>query len=166
MGEPSGPAPDRRVPFIVRFLATGFFSGYSPVASGTAGSLVALALYAIPWVRASGTLPIATAAAVVVGVYVSGIMERRYGEDPSIVVIDEIAGMWISLLFITPSIAAAMLAFLLFRLFDIFKPPPARQLERLHGGWGIMLDDVAAGVYANVAVRIILIAFSFLKGAG
>jgi phosphatidylglycerophosphatase A len=92
------------------------------------------------------------------------MMERSFGEDPSIVVIDEIVGMWISLLFLPRSIATVLAAFLFFRAFDIIKPPPARQLERLKGGWGVMLDDAAAGVYANVAVQLLCFLFPQLMG--
>jgi phosphatidylglycerophosphatase A len=77
-------------------------------------------------------------------------MERTLGEDPSVVVIDEVVGMWISLILLPKTIAATVMAFLLFRLFDILKPPPARQSERFRNGWGIMTDDVVAGVYANL----------------
>jgi len=148
----------------VRFIATGFYSGYSPVASGTAGSAVGVLLYAIPVFQSSLVLCAASIAGLLIGVYVSGIMERSFGEDPSIVVIDEIVGMWISLLFLPASIAAVLAAFLFFRAFDIIKPPPARQLERLKGGWGVMLDDAAAGVYANVAVQILCLLFPQLMG--
>ncbi len=73
-------------------------------------------------------------------------------KDPHPIVIDEIVGMWIALLFVPPGVAYFVAAFLLFRLFDIIKPTPARQAELLKGGWGIMLDDVFAGIYAGAAV--------------
>ena len=73
--------------------------------------------------------------------------------------IDEIVGMWISLLFLPKTFFVILLAFIFFRLFDILKPPPARQLEPLPNGWGIMLDDVMAGIYANLAVRLVLLVF-------
>ena len=152
------------VPWIARFIATGFFSGYSPVASGTAGSAVGLLFFALPGFQSPAVLGAASVAGLIIGAYVSGLMERSFGEDPSIVVIDEIAGMWISLLFLPPTIASALAAFLFFRIFDIIKPPPARQLERIKGGWGIMLDDAAAAVYANAAVRLLIFLFPQLMG--
>ena len=83
-------------------------------------------------------------------------MERESGrEDPGHVVIDEVAGQWIALAVCPVEIRHVLLAFALFRLFDIVKPWPARQLERLHGGLGIMMDDVAAGMYALVAGLIV-----------
>jgi phosphatidylglycerophosphatase A len=159
--ENPGKAP---VPWFARFIATGFYSGYSPVASGTAGSAVGVLIYAIPAFQSQVVLCAASAAGLLIGAYVSGVMERSFGEDPSIVVIDEIVGMWISLLFLPPSIATVLAAFLFFRAFDIIKPPPARQLERLKGGWGVMLDDAAAGVYANVAVQLLWLLFPQMMG--
>jgi phosphatidylglycerophosphatase A len=86
---------------------------------------------------------------VLIGIPAGSIVERESGrEDPGQVVIDEVAGQWIALAACPVEIRHALLAFGLFRLFDIVKPWPARQLERLHGGLGIMMDDVAAGIYA------------------
>jgi phosphatidylglycerophosphatase A len=87
--------------------------------------------------------------AVVVGIPAATIVERESERpDPGHVVIDEVAGQWIALLFSRVNLSHLLAGFLLFRLFDIVKPWPARRLENLPGGWGIMLDDVAAGVYA------------------
>jgi phosphatidylglycerophosphatase A len=80
--------------------------------------------------------------------------------DPSIVVIDEIVGMWISLLFLPKTLLAVGMAFLAFRFFDVIKPSPVRQCEQLPNGWGIMLDDIAAGAYANVTVHLVLFLFN------
>jgi phosphatidylglycerophosphatase A len=91
-----------------------------------------------------------------VGIRAATIVARESNtEDPQHVVIDEVCGQWIALLFMPPTWKSALLCLLLFRLFDIVKPPPARQLERLHGGAGVMLDDVAAGVYALVVAHLI-----------
>ncbi len=144
------------VSFFTKFIATGLFSGYVPIAPGTAGSFVGLLLYMIPGMEAPLTLGVVTVVIFFAGIVASKQMEKTFGEDPSIVVIDEVVGMWISLLFLPKGMWIALLAFLFFRIFDIFKPPPARQLEPLKNGWGIMLDDVVAGVYANIAVQIIL----------
>jgi phosphatidylglycerophosphatase A len=78
--------------------------------------------------------------------------------DPSIVVIDEIVGVWIALLHLPKTSLIVVAAFVAFRVFDIIKPPPARQLERVPRGWGIMLDDVVAGIYANIAVQLVYFA--------
>jgi phosphatidylglycerophosphatase A len=84
-------------------------------------------------------------------------MEKWLGQDPAPVVIDELAGMWISVVLVPPAPLNAAAAFLLFRFFDIVKPPPARQFDRLHGGTGIMMDDVAAGIYANIVLQLFLL---------
>jgi len=142
---------------IARWIATGLGSGYSPVAPGTAGSLVGLLLF---WPLAR--LPLAAQLAATVVVFVAGVaaashLARRLGiEDPGVVVIDEVVGMWVTLLFLPLTALTAAVGFLAFRAMDVFKPYPARQLEHLHGGWGIMADDLMAGVYANLLVRIAL----------
>jgi phosphatidylglycerophosphatase A len=136
-----------------RLLATFFGCGYSPAAPGTAGSAaaIALAIVAERWVN----LPpwsFAAAAVVIAGpaIWSAGATARETGaEDPSIVVIDEVVGQWISLAGANHlNWKSYLAAFLLFRLFDIWKPPPVRNLEALAGGWGIVADDAMAGVYA------------------
>ena len=81
-------------------------------------------------------------------------MEKTYGHDPSIVTIDEVLGIWISLLLLQKSFIIITAAFFLFRAFDIFKPWPARVFDRKQGGWNIMLDDVVAGLYTNIVLQI------------
>ena len=94
--------------------------------------------------------------ALAVGIPAATIVEREsQREDPGYVVLDEVAGQWIALIACPVSLRYAIAALVLFRLFDIVKPPPARQLERLHGGAGIMLDDVAAGLYALLVFVVI-----------
>lgn len=138
-------------------LATFFGTGFLRPGPGTWGSAAGLFLWlaAAHWLHPSPAhLTIATAVAalvaVLVGIPASTLVAREAAtEDPGFVVLDEVAGQWIAL------IAAAsahpwewLTAFLLFRVFDILKPSPARQFDRMHGGFGIMMDDVAAGVYA------------------
>jgi phosphatidylglycerophosphatase A len=136
-------------------IATGLGSGYSPFAPGTAGSLVGLAFW---WPL--HTLPVTVQVAAIVllffvGVLAAAIVARRLGlHDPSIVVVDEVVGMWISLLFLPFTPATAIAGFVLFRIMDVVKPYPARQLEALPGGWGIMADDVMAAIYANLVLRV------------
>lgn len=165
------------LPFLTRFIATGFFSGYVPWASGTFGSIVGALFFLIPSFSNPVILLLAIVAGLVAGMYTSAQVadvegdrltksaqrtkdrfqpERHDTPDPSIVVIDEIVGMWIAMFAIHPSLASVAIAFVAFRLFDIFKPYPARQLERYPKGWGIMLDDVIAGIYANIITRILV----------
>jgi phosphatidylglycerophosphatase A len=138
-------------------LATWFGCGYSPVAPGTVGAVGAL----VPaWLLAEygGWPPYAFAVAAlslsVPAIWAAGVVSRDSGNnDPQIVVIDEVAGQWLTLAAAPAINWKTMLgAFLLFRLFDIWKPAPIRQLERLHGGLGIMADDLMAGVYGAVVL--------------
>jgi phosphatidylglycerophosphatase A len=136
-------------------LATGFTVGNIPFAPGTWGSLLGLPLW-----LAVARLETAAAAAcllAVVGaaVWLADRAERVLGQkDAQCIVIDEVAGMLVSLAGVPVSAVNFLCAFVLFRLLDIFKPFPARQIEqRLPGGWGIVLDDVAAGIYCNLLMR-------------
>ena len=163
------------IPFIHTLIATGLFSGYSPWASGTAGTAVGLLLYLIPGMEIPLILSIAIIVGFFAGVWSSGRVAAVVGHqltrsaelakakfqkdtaegdhktaDPSIVVIDEIVGMWITLLFLPKTIPVMIIGFFAFRAMDIIKPQPARSFERFPNGWGIMLDDVIAGVYANL----------------
>ncbi len=149
---------------ICKLFASGFGSGYSPVAPGTAGSLLA-ALLLIPtgypeaglWqLDGKGQLWLLAGVVVffIIGVWSANQLEGEWGKDPSRVVIDEMVGMWIAMLWVVPSWPIWIAAFLLFRVFDIFKPLFIRDLERLPGGWGVMMDDVLAGVYTNLILQI------------
>ena len=138
-------------------LATAFGAGYAPVAPGTAGSAVGLLAYAL-LVRAAPVwgVPVAVLLLIPVGVWASAVGERRFGgRDPRPVVIDEVAGMLLALAFAPIGARSAIVGFLLFRFFDIVKPFPAGRVERLQGGAGVMADDLVAGLYANVALRVL-----------
>ena len=135
-------------------VATGFGSGYSPVAPGTAGSLVGLLLFWPLAGRPPAQVLAATAAVVLLGILAAHHAARGLGQkDPSLVVVDEVAGQWVSLLLLPFTFGTAIAGFFLFRLMDVVKPWPARDLERLPGGLGIVADDLMAGVYANLLLR-------------
>ena len=136
-------------------FATGLGAGFSPVAPGTAGSILAvLIIYFIPPIS-PWLLILSLFILFWVGVYTGGQLEKELGEDPSQVVIDEIVGMGISLLFLPLDWRLLLIAFILFRLFDIWKPFPVKLAEKMHGGLGIMLDDVIAGIYALIGVHLL-----------
>jgi phosphatidylglycerophosphatase A len=148
-----GPGP--RSPWADRLallLATWFGCGFSPVAPGTAGTLGALPLYLL--VARSGPWAVALTALLVtaVGVAAAGRVARRRGlEDPQVVCIDEVAGVLVALIGARMEWIEVAVAVGLFRVFDIWKPWPARQLERrLPGGWGIVFDDLAAGAWVAI----------------
>ena len=139
---------------LARLIATVFGSGYSALAPGTVGSAVGVLLF---WPMATAAWPWQAAASVilfVVGSLAAGRVARQVDrKDPSIVVVDEVVGQWVALTALPFTPFTAGLGFLLFRVMDIVKPWPARDLEGVPGGWGIMADDVAAGIYANLVVR-------------
>ncbi len=141
---------------VVIFLATGGYIGTVPTAPGTFGSMLGLPLAFV--LSTAGWIWSATImfALILVAVWCAGEAARHLGEkDPGCIVIDEIAGMAVALLGVPFTPVNCLAGFILFRLFDIVKPPPVRQLDRnLGGGWGIVLDDIAAGILANVVLRI------------
>jgi phosphatidylglycerophosphatase A len=138
---------------LARVLATWFGCGYSPVAPGTVGAAAAVV---ISWWFLWGVVPnlLAGVAAGIVGIWAATLEARNSGrKDPGHIVIDEVAGQWITLAGATAiSWRALLLGFLLFRLFDIWKPAPVRQLEAIPEGAGIMADDIMAGVYGAVVL--------------
>ncbi len=143
-------------PNAVMFLATGGNVGRIPVASGTFGSLVGLPIvYIFSWMDWT-IAAIGTAVLIFFSVWVAHLAEQQLkAKDPGCIVIDEIAGMCVTMLGIPLTLSTGAAGFFLFRLFDVIKPPPARQMEkRLKGGWGVVMDDVAAGVMANIVLRI------------
>lgn len=143
----------RRLPLL---LATGFHLGRIPYAPGTVGSLAAFVMF-LPIRHLSWMYHLSIVAVIVaVGVFAA---ERARAvlavNDPPAVIIDEIAGCWVAVVGIAPRPAPLLCAVALFRLFDIWKPYPIDRLEALPGGWGIMLDDLAAGISANLLVRLL-----------
>ena len=137
-------------------MATSLGVGYVPVAPGTVGSLVGLALWVL---LPTAPVPqlVAIAMLFVAGAWSAGACERHLGRpDPSQVVIDEVMGMLITLWMNPVGWVGAGVGFLFFRLFDVIKPYPANRLEDLHGGVGVMADDAMAAIYANLALRAVL----------
>ena len=137
--------------FLIKLIASGVGTGYFPVAPGTAGSALAaaVALCLRPWWNPATALALCFVC-FLVGVYCTNRATLLWGHDSGKMVIDEIAGMFLSLAFIPLNWTNLTVAFLIFRLFDIVKPPPVRQLERLRAGWGVMADDIAAGAYTAI----------------
>ena len=140
---------------LAMLLATGFGTGYGPIAPGTWGSLPGLAFV---WGldRLWGRLAVAAGATcfAVVGVWAAGRAEALLGKkDPGPVVVDEIAGQMFALLFLPVNARVLLAAFLLFRVLDVWKPWPARRLEDLPRGSGIMADDLMVGLYANLILH-------------
>lgn len=147
----------------LRLIATGAGVGHLPFAPGTAGSLLGAALcfplLTLPWPVYLG----ATILLAVLAVWVAGRAASEAGEpDPAHVVIDEIVGMWVAAIALSPSLYDVAAVFLLFRLMDVVKPAPIPRLERLPGGLGLVADDVAAGLLARAAWWLLQANFDFL----
>jgi len=138
-------------------LATGFGVGYSPRAPGTLGTLVAIPVYYFLSNVPSPLYEITLIGFLFLSVWVSGNAETFFKKkDDQRIVIDEIMGFLITTLWVPKTIRFVIIGFFLFRFFDILKPFPIRRLEKgFKGGFGVVLDDVVAGVYANIVLRLI-----------
>lgn len=141
------------------FIATSGGIGYLPLAPGTwaAGAL------AILWFFVCQKFPdtiiwqvLLVSLLIIVGVYVSGKLNTEKEKDPSYVVIDEVAGMAVTLLFIPSTWQNFAVGFILFRFFDILKPLGIKRMEKMRKGWGIMLDDILAGIYSSIVLRLLI----------
>lgn len=146
---------------LVIFLASGAYLGYAPVASGTFGTLAGVALYPVfdTIRRLSPAVYVVTLAALVAAaIAIAGEAEALFGEkDSGKITIDEVAGYLVTTAFVAPTPTTVVASFLLFRLFDVVKLWPASYFDReVHGGAGVVLDDVISGVYANLALRLLL----------
>ena len=144
---------------------TGFGSGWLPIAPGTWGSAVAILMaYPLVYLNPQWYTPILSLLIFVflwIGVLGSAAVEEEWGKDPKQTVIDEMIGIWIALLGGPLTWPHLLAAFVLFRFFDIAKPLGIRRLESMPNGWGVMLDDVLAGAYANFVIQLIFLAMSY-----
>ncbi len=145
---------------LILAVATGLYSGYFPIYAGTFGTLPA---WLIAWFLIAGnstTLLVVTILSILLSIWIAGVAERYMGHDAKKIVIDEWAGMFVSLVWLPFRIGPYLLALVLFRLFDALKPWPANKAEQLPGGIGVTMDDVVAGVQANLATHLILFALT------
>ena len=148
-----------KLSFIEKLLGSGFYTGYVPIASGTFGTLAALFIYLIPGFENSYVIVPAIIVSFIYGIYVGNKFENVYGKDPSECTIDEVVGTWISYLLLPKTIGIIVITFFLWRALDIFKPYPARKLEYLNGGLGIMIDDVVSGFYTLIIMHLVVYFF-------
>jgi len=141
---------------FIKIFSTFFFIGYLPLIPGTFGSLAGLLLFYL--VKNNPlSLIFAFFIVTVLGFLICGPAEKiMRKKDPSCVVIDEVSGMLLSLLFIPYDLKLAIIGFFIFRLLDTLKPFPISRLERLKGGLGIMSDDLMAGIYTNIVLQLAL----------
>jgi len=154
---------------IRRLVATGFYTGYCPIAPGTCGTLLAAGIY----LAVAYTVPafvnvivlLLAALALAGNVWIGKWSERSFGrKDPQKVVVDEMLGYFVAVFFIGSADwwIIAIAGFVLFRIFDITKPWPIKKLEHLPAGWGVAMDDFAAGVLANIVLRLGLLCYAAL----
>ena len=156
------PAQPGASPFFVKFLATGFYSGYSPVAPGTTGTLAGLAVYLLPSFEQLTVIAPAIILGFLFGIYAGTRLENTFGHDPAVVVIDEMVGLWISLFLLPKTPLVIIGAFVLFRILDTIKPQPAKLFQKKGGGLSIMMDDVVVAVYTNIVIRLVVFLFTIL----
>lgn len=145
-----------RINFLEKLIGSGLYSGYSPVASGTVASFVALLIYFIPgFERLYIIIPVSILFSLY-GITLGSKFENIYGKDPKQCTIDEFVGMWISLIALPKTIGIAITTFFIWRILDIIKPPPARKLEKLKGGFGIIIDDVVSAIYTLLIMHVVV----------
>ena len=149
--------PDAEVSVISLAVGSFLYTGFFPVASGTVGSLAALLIIFLEPAMKPSILLLITIISFIAGTITANPIMKRYGDDPSVIVIDEAVGMWLTLLIFIllgkteMSLFNALICFIAFRFFDVFKFQPAKYFDELKSGFGVMADDVVAGIYAGVA---------------
>lgn len=145
--------------YLCMTIATAFGIGHIPGAPGTYASLATVVVFSAFWLtgRFLPALHLSTVCLIsLAGILSSGAISRSTGEeDPQFIVIDEVAGQLLTFLFLPISVVNLVLGFIVFRVFDMWKPFPIRKLEPLEGGVGVMADDLAAGVYANALMQLL-----------
>jgi phosphatidylglycerophosphatase A len=148
---------------LVKAVATGFYSGYSPLVPGTVGSIPPF-LIAFYLIKGDAVMTaVATIIATALSVWSAGEAEKLFGHDARKIVMDEWAGMFIAVLFVPYSLTNYFIAFVVFRILDVVKITPARQAERLPRGWGVTGDDIVAGVQTNLVTQAIIYGAAYFQ---
>ncbi len=153
-----------QINFFEKLIGSGFYTGYVKKASGTFGSLAGLVIYLIPGFENPSIMIFFITLFILIGLPIARKFEVIYGEDPKEYTNDEVIGMWITLLFIPKKIWWMLLGFLIWRAMDIIKPFPARKLESVKNGWGVILDDIMAGIYSFILLQLIIFYFNKIVG--
>ena len=141
-----------------KLTSTSLGIGYIGKGAGTVAAVACSVCWYLAYRNGYQPVPslIVTVLITILGIWSSNVVSKIWGKDPARVVIDEVAGMCVSLLFVPVTLKYVIAALILFRFFDIVKPLYIKKMEKLPGGWGIMLDDVLAGVYANIILQAVL----------
>lgn len=141
---------------LVKIFAS-LFVGYSPIAPGTLGTLVGVPLYFALYLQGTKIYIIFATLFFILGIWISSLAETIFNEhDSPKIIIDEVAGFLITMLFIPLKIKFVILGFILFRTMDIWKPAPISYLQKLPRGLGIMADDIMAGIYSNIILQVLV----------
>ena len=143
-----------------RLISTCLGIGYTPKGGGTVAAIATCIAWYLAGMGGNESLfieVVTTAVILILGTWSAGKVEREWGKDSSKVVIDEVAGMCITLLAVPVRWQYVLIGLALFRAFDIIKPLYIRRMEKLNGGWGVMLDDVLAGIYSNLVLQLIVL---------
>ena len=150
------PPPTPLLRFVI-LLAAGFGAGFSPVVPGTMGTLVAIPIYYFISSISTPLYEVTLATFFFLSSWIAGQAERHWDKkDDRRIVIDEIMGFLVTMLWVPKSLFFIIAGFILFRFFDILKPFPIRHLERVKSGYGVVLDDILAGIYSNIILHMIL----------
>lgn len=144
-----------KINFIENATGSGLFTGYIPIASGTFASLVALLIYLIPGFENLFVIIPAIVISILFGIKIGDKFEIKFGKDPSEYTLDEFIGMWIALIGAPKSLPVLVIAFVIWRVFDIIKPSPAREAEQIKGGKGVIADDIISGIYTLIIMHIL-----------
>jgi len=141
---------------FIFLLATGFGVGYSPITPGTLGTLLAIPIYYFLSEMLFPLYELTLITFFFLSSWISGQAQQYFGKtDDQRIVIDEMMGFFIAMLWVTKTPFSILVGFILFRVFDIFKPFPIRRFEKVRGGFGVVLDDVMAGIYANMILHVL-----------
>ena len=145
--------------FFHKLISTSLGIGYIGKGAGTVAAAACCICWYLAWAGGYQLIPplLITLLIIVIGIWSGNVVETIWGKDHNRVVIDEVAGMCISLLFLPVTWQYVLAALVLFRFFDIAKPLFIRRLEALPGGWGVMFDDILAGIYANLLLQVVLL---------
>jgi phosphatidylglycerophosphatase A len=143
--------------YLILFFATGFGAGFSPIVPGTMGTLIAIPIYYFISSISFPLYELTLVAFFFFSSWVAGQAEKYWEKkDDRRIVIDEIMGFLVTMLWVTKTPLTIVSGFVLFRFFDILKPFPIRHLERVKSGFGVVLDDVLAGIYSNILLHLVV----------
>ena len=144
-----------KIQFIAKTISSTFGSGFFPFAPGTVGAGIAIAILWLLPPMSVIYLSIFSLLFYFLGVWASTISEKSWGHDPGKINWDEVVGMMVTVIAVPKSLVGYFIAFVLFRIFDVLKPFPINESQDLPKGWGVMTDDILAGIYSNIILQFI-----------